>query len=289
MKWTRGYRSEQVDDRRNEVSPAGAGLSGGAISILFFLFRRFGIAGLLVGGAVLFFMTRAGSPSALTGERAAPAADQAEQPMVEFVSFVFDDAQNAWKQLFATRGARYRLARLELYRGQISSECGLGQAAMGPFYCPSDERVYIDLAFYDELKQRFGAPGDFAQAYVIAHEVGHHVQHILGTDRRVHQASEGERAGGTGLSVKLELQADCFAGIWARTTQQRQLLEAGDVDEALKAASVIGDDALQKQAGRGVRPESFTHGSSQQRVRWFKRGFESGEIAACDTFSASTL
>jgi predicted metalloprotease len=287
MKWTRGYRSDQVDDRRDEVRSAGLG--GGGISLLFFLFRRFGVVGLLIGGAALFFLSRSGSPSMLSGERASPGANEAEQPLVEFMSFVFDDAQNAWGKLFAARQARYRLARLTLFRDSVSSECGLGQAAMGPFYCPNDERVYIDLSFYDELKRRFGAPGDFAQAYVIAHEVGHHVQHILGSDRRVHQASDGERGGATGLSVRLELQADCYAGVWAHSTEQRQLLEAGDVEEALKAASVIGDDALQRQAGQGVRPESFTHGSSQQRTRWFKRGFESGEIAACDTFSASAL
>lgn len=287
MRWTRGYRSEQVDDRRDEMRSAGIGRGG--IALLFFLFRRFGVVGLLIGGAALFFLSRAGSPSMLTGERGASSADPAEQPLVEFVSFVFDDAQNAWTQLFSARGARYRLARLTLFRGSIASACGLGQAAMGPFYCPDDERVYIDLSFYDELKRRFGAPGDFAQAYVIAHEVGHHVQHILGADRRVHQASEGERAGATGLSVRLELQADCYAGVWARSTEQRQLLEAGDVDEALEAASAIGDDALQRQAGQGVRPESFTHGSSAQRARWFERGYASGEIAACDTFSASAL
>jgi uncharacterized protein len=287
MKWTRGYRSEQVDDRRGEMRAAGLG--GGGISLLFFLFRRFGVVGLLIGGAVLFFLSRGGAPSMLTGERASSGASEAEQPLVEFVSFVFDDAQNAWTRLFQARKARYRLARLTLFRDSVSSECGMGQAAMGPFYCPADERVYIDLSFYDELKRRFGAPGDFAQAYVIAHEVGHHVQHILGSDRRVHQAADGERAGATGLAVRLELQADCYAGVWAHSTEQRQLLEAGDVEEALKAASVIGDDALQRQAGRGVRPESFTHGSSEQRARWFKRGYESGEIAACDTFSASAL
>jgi predicted metalloprotease len=286
MKWTRGYRSDQVDDRRNEVSAAG--LSGGALQLLFFLFRRFGILGLLAGGALLFFLTR-GSPSMLSGSRDGSGADQAEAPVVEFVSFVFDDVQGAWQRLFAARGARYPLARLELFRGQISSACGLGQTAMGPFYCPNDQRVYIDLAFYDELKQRFGAPGDFAQAYVIGHEVGHHVQHILGTDRRLEQASEGEREGASGLSVRLELQADCYAGVWAHSTEQRQLLEAGDIDEALKAASVIGDDALQRQAGSAVRPESFTHGTSQQRVRWFRRGYDSGEIAACDTFAVSAL
>jgi predicted metalloprotease len=160
---------------------------------------------------------------------------------------------------------------------------------MGPFYCPNDQKVYIDLSFYEELRQRFGAPGDFAQAYVITHEIGHHVQHLLGTDRKLQEASESEQEGESGLSVRLELQADCYAGIWAHSTEQRSLLEQGDIDEALKAASRIGDDALQKQSSGTVRPETFTHGSSEQRVRWFKRGYQTGDLAACDTFSARGL
>jgi predicted metalloprotease len=209
--------------------------------------------------------------------------------MVEFVSFVLDDAQKTWTQLFQQKGADYRHAKLVLFRDATRSGCGLGQSAMGPFYCPNDQRVYIDLSFYEELRQRFGAPGDFAQAYVITHEIGHHVQHLLGTDRKLQEASEGEQQGENGLSVRLELQADCYAGIWAHSTEQRSLLEAGDIDEALKAASRIGDDALQKQSTGTVRPETFTHGSSEQRVRWFKRGYQTGDLAACDTFAARTL
>jgi predicted metalloprotease len=176
-----------------------------------------------------------------------------------------------------------------LFRDATRSGCGLGQSAMGPFYCPNDQRVYIDLSFYEELRQRFGAPGDFAQAYVITHEIGHHVQHLLGTDRKLQEASENEQQGENGLSVRLELQADCYAGIWAHSTEQRSLLEAGDIEEALKAASRIGDDALQKQSSGTVRPETFTHGSSEQRMRWFKRGYQTGELSACDTFSARGL
>lgn len=289
MKWTPGHNSNDVEDRRGE-GPASAGLGGGAISLLFFLFRRFGIVGVLVGGAALFFLGRMGGSSSLTAEREPGGqASGAEQTMVQFVGFVLDDAQRTWTEAFAAQGQRYQRAKLVVFRDSVRSGCGLGQAAMGPFYCPRDEKVYIDLTFYEELRQRFGAPGDFAQAYVIAHEIGHHVQHLLGTDERVHGASEAEQTGANGLSVRLELQADCYAGVWAQSTEQRQLLEAGDIDEALKAASVIGDDALQRQSSGAVRPETFTHGSSEQRVRWFKRGYETGELGSCDTFKAQRL
>jgi hypothetical protein len=289
MKWTPGHESSDVEDRRAQ-GPASAGMGGGAISLLFFLFRRFGVVGVLIGGAALFFFSRMGTSSNLSSDQSAQApGTEAEQTMVQFVSFVLDDAQNAWTQLFQRQNRRYPHAKLVIFRDATRSGCGLGQAAMGPFYCPSDQKVYIDLTFYEELRQRFGAPGDFAQAYVITHEIGHHVQHLLGTDERVHNAPESAQTGATGLSVRLELQADCYAGVWAKTTEQRQLLEAGDIDEALRAASVIGDDALQRQSQGTVRPETFTHGSSEQRVRWFKRGYESGDPAACDTFEAQRL
>jgi uncharacterized protein len=289
MRWTPGQQSNDVEDRRGD-SPASAGLGGGAISILFFLFRRFGIVGVLVGGAALFLFSQFGSSSRLTGsESRSVEGDRAEQPMVEFVGFVLDDAQKTWTQIFEQKGSSYRHAKLVLFRDATRSGCGLGQSAMGPFYCPNDQRVYIDLSFYEELRQRFGAPGDFAQAYVITHEIGHHVQHLLGTDRKLQEASESEQQGENGLSVRLELQADCYAGIWAHSTEQRSLLEAGDIEEALKAASRIGDDALQKQSSGTVRPETFTHGSSEQRMRWFKRGYQTGDLAACDTFSARGL
>ena len=297
MKITRGYRSENVEDRRGQRAGGfgGGGLSGGGLNLLGFLFRRFGIVGVLVGGAALYFfggLGQSGSTSGLSSSGDEPISQQeraAEQPMVELVSFVFDDAQRTWSEAFAGDGQRYELAKLVLFRDRTQSGCGTGQAAMGPCYCPSDNRVYIDLNFYEELRRRFGAPGDFAQAYVIAHEVGHHIQTLLGASQRVHEASQGEQAGANGLLVRLELQADCYAGVWAHGTQRRELLEAGDLEEALRAAQVIGDDALQKQATGVVRPESFTHGSSAQRAKWFKRGFEGGKPGDCDTFGAERL
>jgi predicted metalloprotease len=298
MRFTRGYKSQQVDDRRAEgPATGGGGLSGGSANLLGALFRRFGLPGVIAGAALLYFTGRldlgggapAGSRSP-SGAARTPSADLAAgQPGDDFVAFVFDDAQNTWKEQFAREGKAYTLARLELFRDSIKSACGLGELAMGPFYCPGDSRVYIDLAFYQELKQRLGAPGDFAQAYVIAHEVGHHVQHLLGDDERVHGAPRSQQSGDRGLLVRLELQADCYAGVWAHGTDRRDLLEAGDVDEALNAASKIGDDTLQRKATGKVRPESFTHGTSAQRQRWFQRGFSSGQRDACDTFKANPL
>lgn len=290
MKWTRGHHSSDVEDRRGQ-GPAGAGFGGAGVAyLLMFLFRRFGIVGLLIGGAAVYFLGRMGQSSSLTSDGQTRGRESgAEQTMVQFVSFVLDDAQGTWKREFAEQRQDYRNAKLVVFRGATRSGCGLGQAAMGPFYCPRDERVYIDLSFYEELRERFGAPGDFAQAYVITHEIGHHVQHLLGTSERVHNAPEEEQAGARGLSVRLELQADCYAGVWAQSTEQRDLLEAGDIEEALRAASVIGDDALQRQSTGTVRPETFTHGSSEQRARWFKRGYETGDMNACDTFSARSL
>ncbi|MEO8182110.1 MAG: neutral zinc metallopeptidase [Deltaproteobacteria bacterium] len=297
MRFTRGYKSQQVDDRRGEGPAAGGGgLSGGGANLLGALFRRFGLPGVLAGAALLYFTggldLGSGAPEgsrSQSGAARAPSAELASEPVVEFVSFVFDDAQNTWKEQFARDGKVYQLARLELFRASIQSACGLGEAAMGPFYCPGDSQVYIDLAFYEDLKRRLGAPGDFAQAYVIAHEVGHHVQHLLGDDERVQGAPRSQQAGDRGLLVRLELQADCYAGVWAHGTDRRDLLEAGDVEEALNAASKIGDDALQRKATGRVRPESFTHGTSAQRQRWFQRGFSSGQRDACDTFAANPL
>jgi predicted metalloprotease len=281
MRWTRGYQSDNVDDRRDQgpLSAGGGGLGGGGLSILMWLFSRFGLPGVLVGGALLYFMGDLGTGGQSTsmsersqesGEEAVSAAkDDPEKDAVSFVSFVLDDVQKHWAEYFAAQGKKYSLARMVLFRGSTESACGMGQRAMGPFYCPRDRNVYIDLSFYRELKDRFGAPGDFAQAYVIAHEVGHHVQHLLGLDRG-------------GGSVGLELQADCLAGVWGNSTERRSLLDAGDIEEALTAAAAIGDDKLQKEAGQAVRPESFTHGSSQQRVQAFKKGFRSGQFSACE-------
>jgi predicted metalloprotease len=209
----------------------------------------------------------------------------------EFVSVVLADTEETWETLFAEAGARYVPPRLVLFGGVVRSACGMAQAAMGPFYCPSDQKVYIDLDFYRDLRDRFGAPGDFAQAYVIAHEVGHHVQTLEGTSQQVHAAQERlPQAEGNALSARLELQADCYAGVWAyHADRTRQLLEQGDVEEGLAAAAAIGDDRLQQQSQGRVVPESFTHGSSRQRVEWFRRGLESGSVARCDTFSQGRL
>jgi len=203
------------------------------------------------------------------------------------VSTVLADTEDVWKVVFTQGGSTYQEPRLVLFRGATATACGQGQAAMGPFYCPADQKVYIDLSFYQELQERFKAPGDFAQAYVIAHEVGHHVQNLLGTSAKVQQARQqaGSEAASNAYSVRLELQADCYAGVWAHhADQQFRILETGDIEEALRAATAIGDDALQKQAQGYVVPDSFTHGSSEQRVHWFKQGLQSGKVNDCNTF-----
>jgi predicted metalloprotease len=291
MRWTRGYRSSQVEDRRGERMVGGPGLGGA--SVLAWLFSRFGLPGLLIGGAVLYFLSNQQSApddtTADPSQQQGAAHNAADDEAVQFVSFVLDDVQNTWAKLFAARGQTYTPARLVLFSGRTRSGCGVGDAQTGPFYCPSDQRVYIDLSFYRELKQRFGAPGDFAQAYVIAHEIGHHVQHLLGLSERAQSAIPGSSSGAGGASVRLELQADCLAGVWAHSTDQRKLLEPGDMDEALTAAAAIGDDRLQRSATGSVSPETWTHGSSTQRTRWLRRGAAEGSSDACDTFAAREL
>jgi predicted metalloprotease len=207
-----------------------------------------------------------------------------EDKLVQFVSFVLDDVQKTWTELLAQRGVQYRHAKLVLFRDVTQTACGTGEQASGPFYCPGDEKVYIDLGFYDELRRRFGAPGDFAQAYVLAHEIGHHVQKILGTEAKVRAAQQRRTDAANRLSVAMELQADCYAGMWARSTAQRNILEQGDVEEGLNAASAVGDDRIQKMSTGVVNPETWTHGSSEERARWFNEGFSSGRLEACDTF-----
>jgi len=224
--------------------------------------------------------------TATTTSQPNPAQDAKEQPLVQFVSFVLDDAQNEWKQLLpAQAGVPYSDAKLVLFRDAVNSACGLAQSASGPFYCPADQKVYIDLGFYDELKNRFGAAGDFAQAYVLTHEIGHHVQNLLGIDSQVRRAQQSNPGAANELSVRLELQADCLAGVWGHSTEQRNILEQGDAEKALNAAAAIGDDRLQRMSGRQVTPESFTHGTSAQRVQWFQTGFNSGNLSACNTFA----
>jgi len=282
MRWTPGGRSSDLEDRRGSSGGFGGGgmrigLGGAAVLLVLSLIFKQNFFALLGadGGA-------AGEPSATGPVTSSPE----EEKEVQFVSFVLDDAQATWAGLFQARGQTYEHAKLVLFRDAIQSACGFAQAATGPFYCPGDERVYIDLGFYDELKQRFGAPGDFAQAYVLAHELGHHVQRLLGTEAQVRQAQQRDPEAANQLSVRLELQADCYAGVWGHETQQRDILDPGDVDEGLQAASAVGDDRIQKMSGQGVSPEGFTHGSSEQRASWFRRGFESGRPEDCDTFKS---
>jgi uncharacterized protein len=284
MKWLPGGESQDIEDRRDE-SGGGGGFQiggphigiGGAIVLLIlsYVFRTNLFA--LLGGS-------ADNPPA-TISRPDPGRDAAEKPLVQFVSFVLDDTQKEWTELLPQQtGTPYRHAKLVLFRDYWQSGCGAAQSATGPFYCPEDEKVYIDLGFFDELSRRFGAPGQFAQAYVLAHELGHHVQKLLGIERKVRQLQERDARAANPLSVKLELQADCLAGVWAHSTQQRGLLEKGDAEAALGAASAVGDDRLQKMSTGHVSPESFTHGSSQQRMRWFKTGLDNGTVSACNTF-----
>lgn len=285
MKWQRGYESNDVEDNRGRsaLGGGGAGLLGPALAIG----SRFGLPGIAIALAAFFLLPRllgGGTDSArsLTPQERTQQVSAGDEQK-QFVSFVFDDAQRTWAETFAQSQKPYRKAKLVLFTDRTSSACGSGSAAVGPFYCPADQRVYIDLSFYQELARRFGAPGDFAQAYVIAHEMGHHVQNVLGIERRMRQAA-GPAEGAGSNSVKLELQADCFAGIWARSTQKRDLLEQGDIEEGLAAAAAVGDDRLQKQATGTIQPETWTHGSAAQRAEWFKRGFSSGSVGDCDTF-----
>jgi predicted metalloprotease len=282
MKWTPGGESGDIEDRRDEGGGGGFQFGGihigigGAIvlAILSFVFRT-----------NLFTLLGNGGVSTTAVSQPNPAQDAAEKPLVEFVSFVLDDVQKTWTEILPQQtGTQYRHAKLVLFRDATDSGCGNAQSATGPFYCPEDEHVYIDLSFFDELNRRFGAPGQFAQAYVLAHELGHHIQKLTGIEGKVRQLQEQNSREVNPLSVKLELQADCFAGIWAHSTQQRGLLEKGDVESALGAASAVGDDRLQKMSTGHVSPESFTHGTSEQRMQWFNAGLSNGTITACNTF-----
>jgi len=294
MRWRDGRRSNNVEDLRSSGGPSMA-MGGIAIiaRILPFLLRTKAGRILLLIGVVGYFGAKflgidllqlATNPqSAAVGEQQLSAKDQ---ELADFVSVVLADTESTWHLEFKKLGLTYQEPKLVLFRNSVSSACGYAQSAMGPFYCPGDHKLYIDLAFYEDMKNKLGAPGDFAQAYVIAHEVGHHVQTLLGTSAKVTRAQQKlSKEQANQLSVKQELQADCYAGIWGYYADtDRQMLEEGDIEEALNAASAIGDDKLQQQAGGSVRPESFTHGSSKQRVEWFKRGFEQGKVEACDTF-----
>lgn len=294
MKWEGNRESDNVEDRRDEGGGGGSQVFGGrSIGIGTIVIALLGGWALGINPLTILSLLSGGGPApqVQTQPHAPAHRPPADDTMARFVSTVLADTEDVWGEVFRQGGGRYQDPRLVLFRGATPTACGTGQAAMGPFYCPADQKVYIDLGFYETLKNRLGAPGDFAQAYVIAHEVGHHVQNLLGISAKVQEArSRASQAEGNALSVRLELQADCLAGVWAHHADNaRQLLEKGDVEEAMNAAAKIGDDALQRGSGQSVVPESFTHGSSAQRVRWFRRGLDAGELRACDTFSSTAL
>lgn len=288
MRWTPGGISRDVIDRRGGGG-GGFGFGrgpqigcGGAIILL--------VLSLLTGRNFFTFFDGSGGVAPTqspTDTASVPPSNQTpeEAERMKFLqTFLFDDIQKTWTDVMQRENMTYERAKLVVFRDMTPTACGTGQSATGPFYCPGDNTTYLDLGFFDELHRRFGAPGDFAQAYVVAHEIGHHVQNLVGTSGRVQEAMRSDRRNANEYSVRLELQADCYAGIWAHSAAQRNMLESGDVEEGLAAAAAVGDDRLQKMSGRAVNPESFTHGSAEQRMQWFQRGLQSGNIRECDTF-----
>ncbi len=284
MRWEDEEKSGNVEDRRG--MPVSRGVVGGGIGtvILVLVALYFGID----PSVILQTVPDSGPPAATQQQQKPPAG---KDPAVDFVSVVLADTEKTWHGVFRSYGRTYEEPKLVLFTGAVQSACGFAQAAMGPFYCPEDHKVYLDLSFFEDLKNRFKAPGDFAEAYVIAHEVGHHVQNQLGITEKVQSAMQrASRADANRLSVRMELQADCLAGVWGyHADKSRHILEAGDLEEALRAASAIGDDRIMKQTRGTVVPDAFTHGTSEQRVRWFRRGFETGDLNQCDTFKAASL
>ena len=291
VKWRGRRQSRNVEDRRGAAAAGGAGI---ILMLLRFIIGRFGIRGVIllgIVGAGLYFVgvnpvqLLQGSPSA---SRSVPADDETSQ----FVRAVLADTEDVWQRLFAASGGDYPEPTLVLFSGGVTSACGYASSAVGPFYCPADQKLYLDTGFFRELAERFGAPGDFAGAYVIAHEVGHHIQTVTGISKQVRtaqQRAKGE-AEANGYQVMMELQADCYAVVWAHHADRYgDFLDDGDIEEGLRAAAAIGDDTLQRNAGRRVTPESFTHGTSAQRQRWFTNGYQSGDVNRCDTFAASAL
>jgi predicted metalloprotease len=280
MDWEGGRRSENVEDRRG-ISVGG--VAGGGIGVVVIA-----VIAMFLGVDPRVVLQEMGQGQAPTVQEHAVPVDPAQDKLKDFVSVVLADTEDTWGEIFSRGGSQYERPKLVLFTGAVRSACGLAQSAVGPFYCPGDHKVYIDLDFYNLLEKRFGAPGEFAKAYVVAHEIGHHVQNLLGISAKVQtamQRASPERA--NQLSVRMELQADCYAGIWGNhANRSRHILQSGDVESALNAAAAIGDDKLQMQSRGYVSPESFTHGTSAQRVQWFKRGLESGELSACDTFKA---
>ena len=300
MRWRSGRRSSNIEDRRASGRPGmrfpfptGGGGRGGKIGIGTIVIAL--VAMYFLGINPLELLSSGGGLSPTVVEQQEPRRNTASQAqddeMKEFVSVVLADTEDTWKAIFSELGNDYKEPKLVLFRGSVQSACGFAQAAMGPFYCPGDHKVYIDLSFFEDLRRRHGAPGDFAQAYVIAHEVGHHIQNLLGISGKVQQARQRlSEAEYNALSVRVELQADCYAGVWAnRAERARQILEDGDIEEALRAANAIGDDRLQKESRGYITPDSFTHGSSEQRMRWFKRGLSTGNLQTCNTFATDSL
>jgi len=283
MRWRGERRSDNVEDRR-VVRPAGLAIGGlGGIALI--------VIALLMGADPMQLLQQVGTTSMSSDQGGQVATNPEEDKLAEFVSVVLASTEDVWVDQFRQEGMAYQVPKLVLFTGQVQSACGIAGSATGPFYCPADQKVYIDLQFYHDLQNRFGAPGDFAQAYVIAHEIGHHVQNQLGILQKVHEAQQRvSKEQANQLSVRLELQADFLAGVWAHHTQRmRGLLESGDLEEALNAAAAIGDDRLQ-QAGQGyVVPDSFTHGTSEQRARWFRLGYETGDMNRGDTFNTNRL
>ena len=286
MRWQMGRRSENIEDRRGVSAGGGLAIGGGIGTIVLVLIALF-------FGIDPSVFLQGGGPSVGPAPQVQPQRppSAADDQMRDFVSVILGDTEDTWKEIFTKMKRQYREPKLVLFTGAVNSACGMAQAAVGPFYCPGDQKLYIDLAFYRDLREKLGAPGDFAQAYVIAHEVGHHVQNLLGIAERV-QSMRGRvsQEQQNAVQVRMELQADCFAGVWASNANRaRQILESGDIEEGLNAAAAIGDDRLQRRAQGHVVPESFTHGSSAQRVRWFKQGLETGDPRKCDTFGADRI
>ena len=305
MRWRTGRRSDNIEDRRGIPSRGGGGTfsgrrmpvgrrtaTGGGLGLVLVV-----VLALVFGVDPRLLLDTGGQgpldQPVVVGDApgAGGLAQSRQDELADFVSVVLADTEDTWNAIFRAGGADYREPRLVLFTDHVNSACGLSKAAMGPFYCPADEKVYIDLSFYDELQNRFRAPGDFAQAYVIAHEIGHHVQNLLGISDQVSRAQRAVgRSDSNRLSVMLELQADCYAGVWANHAQRaRQILEQGDIEEGLNAAAQIGDDRMQRRSGGFVMPDSFTHGSSEQRARWFRKGLATGDMATCNTFDAAEL
>lgn len=280
MRWQDRRESNNVEDRRQQVGGGGIPIGGKGRLILLVVVMVAGYYGVDLSPLL---NEPASQPPPQRQEMSQPAKD----PLARFTSVMLASTEDAWGEIFQQSGSHYQAPKLVLYRGSTRTGCGQGQSVMGPFYCPADRTVYIDLSFYQEMRDKLGADGDFAQGYVVAHEVGHHVQNLLGIERKMREQQQGlSRAEQNKLSVKLELQADCFAGVWGHYMEREQVLETGDLEEALNAAQAIGDDRLQQQSQGRVIPDSFTHGSSAQRYAWFKRGFDSGKPASCNTFAA---